>query len=184
MARWGRLTLVPREAAALPLVFRPVAGLRIAGPFLGLASVGAVVGNVLSFIRDGGAARICAAVVLLVPCAIGMALWRRRITLETTAMYVNGIVRTRRITWSEVLAVEQTRRSFIIITEQGDVSAGWIAAERRDLLFRKVLELAKLALDPTEQRWGIKARFVRRPSELIPSSALLRSNRDPRIKGQ
>ena len=100
---------------------------------------------------------------------------RRKIVVDTDALTVTSLFRMRRVEWPSVLAIEQTRRSFVIITEQFDISAGWIAADRRDLLFRKVLELARLALDGKEPRWGITARFVRTAApNVIPASQLLR----------
>ena len=64
--------------------------------------------------------------------------------------------------WDKIVRLEETRKSFVIITSKGNISAGWIDPSRRDLLMRKVLELAKLTYVAEPPRWGIKAVYVTR----------------------
>jgi hypothetical protein len=164
-----------RQPAALPLVFRPAAALRVVCALTGALCLLAAVGNLVSFFQSGIVLRLVAALVLTAPGVLATGLIRRRIVVDTDTLAVTGLLRTLSVEWPAVLAIEQTRRSFVIITEQFDISAGWIAADRRDLLFRKVLEQAKLSLDAKEPRWGITARFVRRADpSVIPASQLLR----------
>jgi hypothetical protein len=163
-----------REPAPLPQEFRPSGGLRAVSAFFGLVCAAGAAGSLLLFLQNGGSTRLAAFAVLAGPALLAAGLARRKMVVRVEGLVVRGILRTRDIPWDEVLAVEQTRRSFVIITEKGDVSGGWITPDRRDLLFRKVLELARLALEPREQRWGIIARFVRSgpPSRITPAELL------------
>lgn len=140
----------------------------------GLASVG----SILLFQRQGGAPRLVATCVFTAPVFLAWAVLRRQLVVRSEGLAVQGLLRRKLIAWAKVLAVEQTRRSFVIITTEGDVSAGWIDGAQRDLLFRKVLELAKLSLEPKEPRWGIVARFTRSQTpERISAEQILRSRR-------
>jgi hypothetical protein len=167
------------EPVPLPIEFRPAIGLRTVAVLAGLVGAVAALANVWTLLSGGGVLRAVAAVVTAAPAILAAGLLRRRIVVDKEELHVSGLVKTMRIPWSEVIAIEQTRRSFVIITEEGDVSAGWIDPSGRDLLFRKVLELGKLALDPEKPRWGIVARFVRREPPVVISTSELLKTRPP-----
>jgi hypothetical protein len=170
-----------REPTALPIVFRPDPGLRWISAAAGLLCVAAAIGSFALYVRTGDLVRVVGGIVLGLPALLALGIARRKFVLGTEGLTVTGLVRSRHVGWPEVLAIEQTRRSFIIVTERGDISASWIAAASRDLLFRKVLELARLVLEPKEQRWGIRARFIRsQPSNLIRGADLLQPKAPPR----
>jgi hypothetical protein len=149
-----------RSPAALPLTFRASPSLRFISGLIGLVC-GTVTLAVLFSTTTALTRRLAAAAVLAAPAVLAAAVVRRRIVVEAEGLAADGLFRSVRVGWREVLAIEQTRRSFVIITERGDISAGWIDGDCRDLLFRKVLELARLTLDPSEPRWGVVARFLR-----------------------
>ena len=172
-----------RESAPLPLTFRPSRWFIGVGFAIGTVCAAAAAYSMWQYALTGASIRIGAAGLLGAPCILAVLLSRRNIIVDAVGLHVESILRTRTIAWKQVLAVEQTRRSFVIITEQGDVSAGWIAADRRDLLFRKVLELARLTLEPREQRWGIAARYLRMQApDLISAEELARSRKSPEDK--
>ena len=167
------------EATPLPIVFRPAGSLRVVAALAGLICAFAAAANLVSVFSGGGAIRLAAAIVTFAPAILAAALLRRKVVVGLDALTTYGLLRNRTIPWSEVIAIEQNRRSFVIITEQGDISAGWIDSNRRDLLFRKVLELARLALDPEKPRWGITGRFVRRAEPNVISRADILRSRSP-----
>ena len=150
-----------RQGTALPIDFRPHPGLRGLAVGVGLLCAAAAVGSLLQYREHGETARLVGAFLFLLPILLAAFVLRRRIRLEAAGVQVTGALRRQVIAWEDVLAIEQTRRSFIIVTSAGDISAGWIAPSSRDLLFRKVLELARLTLEPKQQRWGVIARYVR-----------------------
>lgn len=164
------------DPVPLPITFRPAMALRVISAIIGILCVITAVANLVDATVLNWSVRLPAAGLLFLPYLMALWIVRRKVVLSADGITVSGVFRRRHIPWSDVLAVEQTRKSFVIITAEGDVSAGWIAAETRDLLFRKVLELAKLALEPKEQRWGITARFIRSPEpNLISPAQILRS---------
>jgi hypothetical protein len=172
------------EAVPLPILFRPSPLLRGIAAAAGLICVVTAGANLYAFTLGGGFVRLIALLVTAAPAVLAAGLMRRKIVVDRDLLITSGLLRTRSIPWPEVMAIEQTRRSFVIITEQGDVSAGWIDASRRDLLFRKVLELAHLALDPHEPRWGITGRFVRRasPGFISPADIVSSRSKEPKHK--
>jgi hypothetical protein len=143
------------QEAKSPLVFRPDKTLRIVVcVFAALCVWGAIYQAVLL--------HVAAAIVLALPCILAATLLKRRIEVRDDAFVSVGLLKTREIPWAGVRRIDQTRRSFVFVTDKGSVSAGWIAAGQRDLLFRKVLEKAKLTISPEKTRWGILAQYVPR----------------------
>lgn len=138
-----------------PLIFRPDRSLRIVVCVFAALCVWGALYQTARF-------HFAAAIVLAIPCILAMTVVRRRIEVRDDALVSVGLIKTREIPWSGVRRIDQTRRSFVFVTDKGSVSAGWIAAAQRDLLFRKVLEKAKLTISPEKARWGILAQYVPR----------------------
>ena len=163
-----------REPAVLPLTFRPSLWLRAVAGTSGLLCGLAAFGSTYLFLRQGVPLRLAAAGVLGAPFLLAWGILRRRLIVGLDGLEVRGPLQSKTIPWLDVLAVEQTRRSFVIITAKGDISAGWIGSSQRDLLFRKVLELSKLSLEPKQPRWGVVARFIRAhvPARISPEQIL------------
>src|SRR5690348_1059058 len=120
MARRGSLGRAVVEPAALPLTFRTGFPLRVTGATIGMLCGLAAVSSLASS-RGAIFARLTAALLLALPCLLAAGLWRRKIVLTGEGLASTGMARTRSIPWPEVLAIEQTRRSFVIITAGGDI---------------------------------------------------------------
>jgi hypothetical protein len=153
--------MTPPQPSSL-LVFRPPLPLRLVLLSFALLSGVSAALLLVRMIGHGDAGRLPGFFVLLLPCALAAAAWRQRIEVREEGLRSTTLLRRREIPWRQVRRIDQTRRSFVFVTEQGNLSASWIAPADRDLLFRKVLERAKLTFKAGENRWGIKAQYVPR----------------------
>lgn len=107
--------------------------------------------------------RLGLAGVLMLPPALAAATQRRRIEVGPAELRCVTLLSDRHIPWTRIRHLDQMRRSFVVETEMGSVSAAWIEPRERDRLFRLVLQYGKLVMAPkTELRYGIRARFVPR----------------------
>ena len=105
---------------------------------------------------------LVAVVVLLLPAIVAWLVTRRAIHLTDEGMENVTLFGKRLIIWADFQRIDQSRKSFVFVTNRGVISAGWIDPARRDLLFRKTLEKAKLVFRPGQPRWGLRAQYVRR----------------------
>jgi hypothetical protein len=143
------------------LVFRPAPAVRMLAAAFGVLCALAALYELWLFTQDG-ARHLLGAGVLVLPGLFALALLRRRIEVHPDALRSVTLLGPRVARWTGVRRLDQTRRSFVVLTEAGAVSAGWIDPARRDLLFRKILERAKLTISHEPARWGITAQFVPR----------------------
>ncbi len=150
------------EPEPLPITFRPSAAMRSISCGIGILSLIATSKQVMVTIQSVTNAHLLAIVVMAFPAIFATILNTRYIRLTEDCIEDQRFMSRRNVEWREVLKLDQTRKSFVIVTTKGEISAGWISPERRDLLFRKILEKAKLVMSPSPTKWGVRAAFVPR----------------------
>lgn len=157
-------TARPKELSALreTVTFRPAPALRWA---LGLAGFGSGCGALrcaLGALFGEGAGALFLGSLLLAGAIAGYAVQARAVVAGPEGLASVHAFGARRVAWSDVLCLEQTRRSFIVETRKGPVSAGWIDPRSRDRLLRLVLQYAKLMATSEGLRFGLVARYIPR----------------------
>ena len=160
----------------LDIWFRPSRPLILVGQAAGiLAFVGLIVG-----VASGRSVSLQAAIVLLLPTVVALALSRRSIHLTEAGMNSNSLFGYKFVPWNDFVRIDQSRNSYVFITNKGVISAGWIDPKDRERLFRKTLEKAKLIYRPAEPRWGLKAQFVRREQPISLQLPLGKPKSEPK----
>lgn len=147
---------------ALPAEFRPAPALRVVAALVAALSLWAAVWALVRGIATGQPRLLIGAAVLALPCLVAATVLRRRVVVTPDALVSTGLLRTRRVAWSSIRHVDQTRHSFTAFAPGGVVSAGLIAADQRERLLRLVLEHGKLMAGGGPLRWGLRARYVPR----------------------
>jgi hypothetical protein len=143
------------EPTTLPITFRPPIALRlVVGVFSALSLVGAV-----ALIVGGKSGSLFLALLLQIGLTlVGVVILRRYVRVNEETLEVSTLFGSKAIPWEDVLALEQTRRAFVVVTTQGNVSAGLLV--NRERLQRLIMQYARLRHDPQPTRWGIVARYV------------------------
>ena len=103
-----------------------------------------------------------ALLILVSPIIIALLVAKRNIHLTDEGLETTSLFKRRMIAWTDFVRIDQTRKSYVFVTNRGTISAGWIDPKQRERLFRKTLERAKLIFRPVEPRWGLKAQYIRR----------------------
>ena len=129
---------------------------------LGILSAFATANQIYVTLHSSNPPWLTAILVMSFPAIFAIAFNSRCILLTEEGIEDKRFMKKRIIPWEGVLKIDQTRKSFVIVTTVGEISAGWISPDRRDLLFRKVLEKGRLVMSPSPTKWGIKASYVPR----------------------
>lgn len=149
-------------AASYPAVYRPPLIVRALLTFFGIVCAGASAWQLQAFLQTGEARRLAGALLIALPCLIAVAANRRCVIVQEDGIRSVNLFGSRFVSWQSVRRLDQTRSSFVIETERGPISAGWLPRSQRDRLLRQVLEKAKLMARPGKLRWGLTASYIPR----------------------
>lgn len=144
------------------MTFRPPRLLRLLFAAFGGLCAWAAVWQVWLFAATGEARRLLAALIVGLPCGLAAAVWRKAVVVEEEGLRSTTLCATRVVPWTAVYRLDQTRRSFVVETQAGPVSAGWLAQAERDRLLRLILQKARLTASRERLPWGLVARYVPR----------------------
>jgi hypothetical protein len=151
-----------RAAASLPAVYRPPLVVRVLLTFFGIVCAGAAAWQLQAFLLSGEWRRLAGALLVALPCLTAVAINRRCVIVQEEGVRSVNLLGSRFASWQSVRRLDQTRSSFVIETESGPISAGWLARAHRDRLLRQVLERAQLIARPGKLRWGLTASYIPR----------------------
>jgi hypothetical protein len=146
-------------------VFRPAAELR---GFFSVCSLLCLGGIIYGWFHKGHRDLVISLLrpaILWTPIAISEYLRHKKITVSNEGIISTNWLGSRSAQWAGVKRVDQGRRSFVIETTSGPISAGWTAPKERETLLRLVIERAKLTrVDPS--RYGLIAQYVPRAQDI------------------
>lgn len=147
-------------------VYRPPIILRLLlGALGGIGGVGAV-WQVILWARQGPALHLAAAAVVSLPFWLALNAGRVRVEVTEEGLRWRSLTGERAVPWTGVRRLDQTRRSFVAVTEAGLVSAGWLARGERDRLMRQILQRAKLMARAGKLRWRLVAQYAPRAQRI------------------
>ncbi len=149
-------------AASFPVVYRPPVTVRALLTFFGIVCAGASAWQIQAFFAGGEAKRLLGALLIGLPCLLAAAAMRRCVVVQEDGIRSINLFGSRSVPWQSVRRLDQTRTSFVIETDKGPISAGWLPRSQRDRLLRQVLEKAKLMARPGKLRWGLIASYIPR----------------------
>jgi len=148
------------------MIFRPPRTLRALFAVLGIVCAWAALWQAGLFAAQREPKRLAAALVVSLPCWLAMALLRKAVVVREDGLRSTTLLGTRLIPWEAIYRLDQTRHSFVVETQQGPVSAGWLARPERERLRRLILQKARLTLSREKWRWGLVARYVPRAQSI------------------
>lgn len=148
--------------ALYPAVYRPPLVVRALLTFCGIVCAGASAWQLQAFLQTGVARRLAGALLIALPCVTAVAANRRCVIVQEDGIRSVNLFGSRFVSWKSVRRLDQTRSSFVIETDRGPISAGWLSHSERDRLLRQVLEKAKLMARPGKLRWGLTASYIPR----------------------
>lgn len=108
---------------------------------------------------------------LSIPCWYAAAVLRKRVVVREDGLHSATLLGSCFIPWGTMHYLDQKRASFVVETDSGSLSAGWLAPSDRERLMRLILQYAKLSISTQETPWGVVARYVPR-TQKIPLSEL------------
>lgn len=154
----------PPDLSARPAlgVYRPPAAVRWVFALAGAGCAAASLLAVAMAVAQGRWEPLAGALVLAAPVAPAAAGIRRRVTVCESGLNSTGALGTLRVPWEAIRRVDVSRRSFVVESQAGPVSAGWLAASCREELLEAVVRGADLVPAWTRLPWGVRARYVRR----------------------
>jgi hypothetical protein len=168
----------PDGAAKPGETFRPPQTLRLLTALFGLVCGWAAIWQAVLFVTGQGGIRAVAALLLFLPALLTAAIWRRTLTVSEGTLTVRSLFGVRRIPWGSVRYVDRTRSSFVIATDLGHISAGWLEPAGRQRLLQLIIQRARLTPSQERLRWGLLARYVPRTETITFQSHVNRRKRD------
>jgi hypothetical protein len=148
--------------------FRPPLALRLLLGCYGVLCIVAVCGHVVVAVAQKEPIRLTAVLILLACSVLAVALLRQKIEVSDEGLRAVSAFGARFIPWSAVRRLDQMRHTFVVFSEAGTVSAGWLFRREREQLLRLILQHAKLTASPEKLRWGLVARYVPRAQNIRP----------------
>ncbi|HXG24098.1 MAG TPA: hypothetical protein VNJ09_06035 [Chthonomonadales bacterium] len=109
--------------------------------------------------------------VLSLPCWYAAAVLRKRVIVSEDGLYSTTLLGSRFIPWETVRYLDQKRASFVVETDCGSLSSGWLAPSDRERLMRLILQFARLGISTQKTPWGVIARYAPR-AQTIPLGEL------------
>jgi hypothetical protein len=158
--------------------FRTPLALRIITALFGLVCGSAAFWQAILFVTGQGGLRAVAALLLLFPAVLALVIWRRSLTVTDEALVVRLLLGVYRIPWGSVRYLDRTRSSFVVATDLGHVSAGWLDPTGRQRLLQLIIQKARLTPSQERLRWGLEARYVPRTESITFQSHVNRRKRD------
>lgn len=151
------------------LTFRPARFLRILLGLIGAICLSLVLIRLLECTLLRKTLNLIGLLALSIPCWYAAAVHRKRIVVREDGLHSTTLLGSRFIPWESVRYLDQKRASFVLETDCGSVSAGWLAPSDRERLMRLILQYARLSTSTQKAPWGVMARYVPRAQTISRS---------------
>ncbi len=148
------------EAPAGRQVYGPAVPLRVAAGLAALVCIPGVATHGARLLRGDLASALGVAIWLL-PVWFAAAVLLKRIAVDEAGIASRSIAGGRSCAWDEVLRVEVTRGGFVVVTQAGAISAGWLRPRDRESLLAAAIRDARLGPSGEAPPPGVRLLYVR-----------------------